>query len=87
MEWLHRDAKGYLSSFPLDKPAPVSVLEFACQGNEHAVFASFVTVEYIATNLAEKAYLIYTHAPMTDKKERNIKPKRMNMSVQVNGSL
>ncbi len=61
--------KGYLSSFPLDKPAPVSVLEFACQGNEHAVFASFVTVEYIATNLAEKAYLIYTHAPMTDKRE------------------
>ncbi|ELW86086.1 MULTISPECIES: T6SS effector BTH_I2691 family protein [Acinetobacter] len=67
--------KGYLSSFPLDKPAPVSVLEFACQGNEHAVFASFVTVEYIATNLAEKAYLIYTHAPMTDKKREEYQAK------------
>lgn len=67
--------KGYLSSFPLDKPAPVSVLEFACQGNEHAVFASFVTVEYIATNLAEKAYLIYTHAPMTDTKREEYQAK------------
>ena len=67
--------QGYLSSFPLDKPAPVSVLEFACKGNEHALFASFVTIEYIATNLAEKAYLIYTHAPMTDEKRKEYQAK------------
>lgn len=66
---------GYLSSFPLDKKAPASVQEFACKGNEHAVFASFVTVETIPDNLAEKAYLIYTHAPMTKAKRDEYQSK------------
>ena len=67
--------QGYLSSFPLDKVAPVSVQEFSCKGNEHALFASFVTIEYIATNLAEKVYLIYTHAPMTKAKRDEYQAK------------
>lgn len=66
---------GYLSSFPLDKPAPVTVQEFACKGNEHAFFASFVTVEYIAENLAEKIYIIYTHAPITKAKREEYQGK------------
>lgn len=67
--------QGYLSSFSLDKVAPVSVQEFSCKGNEHAFFASFVTIEYIATNLAEEVYLIYTHAPMTKAKRDEYQAK------------
>lgn len=66
---------GHLSSFPLDKTAPVKVQEFSCKGNEHALFSSFVTVEYIASNLAEKVYLIYTHVPMTKAKRDEYQAK------------
>lgn len=66
---------GHLSSFPLDKTAPAKVQEFSCKGNEHALFSSFVTVEYIASNLAEKVYLIYTHVPMTKAKRGEYQAK------------
>ncbi|WP_089603965.1 T6SS effector BTH_I2691 family protein [Acinetobacter piscicola] len=66
---------GHLSSFPLDKTAPAKVQEFSCNGNEHALFSSFVTVEYIASNLAEKVYLIYTHVPMTKAKRDEYQKK------------
>lgn len=66
---------GHLSSFPLDKTAPAKVQEFSCKGNEHALFSSFVTVEYIASNLAEKVYLIYTHVPMTKAKRDEYQAK------------
>ncbi len=39
------------------------------------MFASFVTVETIPDNLAEKAYLIYTHAPMTKAKRNEYQSK------------
>lgn len=67
--------KGHLSYFPVDKKAPTAAPDFACKGNEHDIFSSFVTVEYIASNLAEKLYIVYTHAPMTDARRKEYQEK------------
>lgn len=62
--------KGFLSYFNVEKtkPAPVNVAEFACQNAGHHLAASVITIEEIPSDPASEAYLIFSHAPISDVK-------------------
>lgn len=58
---------GYLSLFPIQKPAPISVPEFACKSANHNVAASLITVPHNPKDIEKTTYILYSHIALTQR--------------------
>lgn len=59
---------GYLSLFPIGKPAPGTVPEFACKSANHNFAGSLITVPHNPKDIEKTTYILYTHVALTQNK-------------------